>query len=161
PALVEHMGDAFPELRKNPGRVAEVIKGEEADFLRTLDRGLSLFEEAARKAVRIRTTEPEQVRPRFPSLPRGLILGKDVFDLHTTYGFPPDLTRQMAQERGLTIDEDGYVSLMREFEDKSRSQAVAQQVALNVSGGLPETDDRPKWFGQQADGKILGWIADN
>ena len=142
PALVEHMGKAFPELNKNPGKVADVIKGEEADFLRTIERGLSLFEDAARRAKN--TT---------------VVTGKDIFDLHTTYGFPPDLTRQMAQENGLKMDEAGYETLMREHEDKSRGQAVAQQVAIHVSGGLPTTDDRPKWFALTGEGKVLGWIA--
>src|SRR5262249_23765066 len=87
PTLAGHMGGAFPELKKNPGRVAEVIKGEEADFLRTIDRGLGLFEKAAEQA--------EQHG--------GVISGKAIFDLHTTYGFPPDLTRQMAQEQNLKL----------------------------------------------------------
>ena len=48
---------------------------------------------------------------------------------------------------------------MREHEEKSRGQATAQQVALNISGGLPETDDRPKWSGRHGEGKVLGWLA--
>jgi alanyl-tRNA synthetase len=145
PALVDNMGGAYPELKANPSRVADVIKGEEADFLRTIERGLSLFEDAAVRA--------QKAKHR--------IGGQDIFDLHTTYGFPPDLTRQMAGERNLTFDEAGYKERMREHETKSRGQAVAQQVALNVSGGLPDTDDRPKWSGPKAEGKVLGWIADN
>src|SRR5262249_54092605 len=120
PALVEHMGKAYPELTVNPGRVAEIIKGEEDDFLRTIERGLSLFEEAAGRA-------------------RGAgnkVGGKDIFDLYTTYGFPPDLTRQMAGEQGLSLDEGSYKDLMEEHGRKSRGSATVQQVALNVSGGL-------------------------
>jgi alanyl-tRNA synthetase len=67
----------------------------------------------------------------------------------------------MAEERGLAVDMDGYKGLMEEHEEKSRGQAVAQQVALNVSGSLPETDDRPKWFGSECEATVLGWIADN
>ena len=145
PTLVEHMGGAFPELKKNPSKVAEVIKGEEADFLRTIERGLSLFEEAAERAKG----------------GSGLLRGKDIFDLHTTYGFPPDLTRQMAQERELSADVDDYQRRMKEHEDKSRGQAVVQQVAISASVPLPETKDRPKWSGLQCDGTILGWIENN
>src|SRR5262245_7950422 len=87
PALVEHMGGAYPELKKNPGRTADVIKGEETDFLRTIERGLTLFEDAAKRAQGN----------------KGVIGGKDIFELYTTYGFPPDLTRQMAQERKLRL----------------------------------------------------------
>src|SRR5262249_4929976 len=66
-----------------------------------------------------------------------------------------------AEELGCQVDMEGYEKLMREHEEKSRGQAVTQQVALNVSGGLPTTDDRAKWFGSTCEGKVLGWIADN
>jgi alanyl-tRNA synthetase len=144
PALVDHMGGAYPELRTNPARVQDIIKGEEADFLRTIGRGLSLYQKAAEEAKRR----------------GGVISGKAVFDLYTTHGFPPDLTRQMAQEDGLTIDEEEYRRLWEEFTTPTGGKAAAQ-VALNVSGGLPATDDRPKWFGSTCDGTVLGWIADN
>ncbi|HMO37568.1 MAG TPA: alanine--tRNA ligase-related protein, partial [Gemmatales bacterium] len=87
--------------------------------------------------------------------------GQDVFDLYTTYGFPPDLTRQMAQERGLTTDETGFQAAMLEHEEKSKGKAVSAQVALNVSTALPTTDDRPKWSGSTGQATLLGWIADN
>jgi alanyl-tRNA synthetase len=144
PALVQHMGGAFPELKRNPARVAELIRGEESDFLRTIDRGLALFEDAAKRAAN----------------QRNRIVGQDIFDLYTTYGFPPDLTRQMAQERHLELDEHGYERLMREHEEKSRGGAIAQQVAITAIGGLPETKDRLKWLGRQASAKIVGWVVD-
>jgi alanyl-tRNA synthetase len=145
PALVDHMGGAFPELRKNPGRVQDVIRGEEADFLGTIERGLRLFEDAAETA----------------SKKGKVIQGKAVFDLYTENGFPPDLTRQMGQERGLALDEAEFERLMEEHTVKSRGKATTAQVALNVSGGLPTTDDRPKWTGSTCDGKVLAWIAEN
>ncbi|HXG11377.1 MAG TPA: alanine--tRNA ligase [Gemmataceae bacterium] len=144
PVLVDHMGDAFPELKKDPGRVAEEIRSEETAFLRTIAKGIVLYRKAVQRARE----------------GNGVISGPDVFDLYTTYGFPPDLTRQMAREDGLRLDEHGFEDLMRRHEETSR-QEVAQQIALNVSGGLPETDDRPKWFGSTCDAKVLGWIADN
>ena len=143
PALVTDMGGAYPELKTNPGRVQEVIKGEEADFLRTIERGLGLFDKAAGQAERH----------------GGVIPGKAIFDLYTTYGFPPDLTRQMAQERGLKLDETEYARLWTEFTRPTGGKAA--QVALNVSGGLPATDDRPKWSAASTRGTIVGWIADN
>jgi alanyl-tRNA synthetase len=149
PALVGHMGGAYPELKKNPERVQEVIKGEEADFLRTIERGLSLFEEAAREASGRR--EPAG----------GTISGKAIFDLHATYGFPPDLTAQMASERKLTVDMAGYQKEMADHEEKSRGKKTEAHVALNVSGGLPATNDHSKWSGPAGEGKVLGWIADN
>jgi alanyl-tRNA synthetase len=143
PTLVAQMGGAYPELRTNPVRVQDVIRGEEADFLRTIERGLALFEDAVRRAA------------------QRVIAGEDAFALHTTYGFPPDLTRQMAAERGISVHEEDYRRLMTEHEEKSRGKIASAQIALNVSGGLPATDDRPKWFGPDTEGTVLGWIADN
>jgi alanyl-tRNA synthetase len=144
PALVAHMGDAYPELRNDPALIARRILEEEADFLRTIERGLSLFEEAARLGRK-----------------QGRIRAQDIFDLHTTFGFPPDLTRQMAGEQQLTLDEAGYAHLLAAHEEKSRGQMVSQQIALSVSGSLPSTDDRPKWLADHGLAKILGWVADN
>jgi alanyl-tRNA synthetase len=146
PAVVSHMGQAFPELTREPQKVAEQIKGEEVDFLRTIERGLTLFDEAAKRAQ----------DSKGKSVP-----GMDVFDLYTTYGFPPDLTRQMAQERGLTTDDAGYLKAMQDHEEKSKGKATASQVALNVSAPLPATDDRPKWSGNTGTATVLGWIANN
>ncbi len=144
PALIAHMGGAFPELKSNPGRVQDVIRGEEADFVGTIERGLRLFEAAAEAALKTK-----------------VIQGAAVFDLYTENGFPPDLTRQMAQERGLSLDEAAFQRLMDEHTEKSRGKATVAHVALNVTGGLPNTDDRPKWSGPTCEGRVLGWIADN
>jgi alanyl-tRNA synthetase len=92
PIVVDVMGDAFPELKKDPARVAAIIKSEEESFDRTIDRGLELFAEAAKG---------------------GKISGKQAFDLHATYGFPIDLTKIMGAERGIDVDEEGY---KKEFE---------------------------------------------
>jgi alanyl-tRNA synthetase len=144
PALVEHMGGAYPELKKNPARVHDILKGEESDFLRTIERGLALYQKAAEEAKR----------------EGGIISGKSVFDLYTTHGFPPDLTRQMAEEEKLTIDQDEYDRLWTIFTTQDPVRSTAQ-VATNVSGDLPATDDRPKWLDPTCEGTILGWIADS
>jgi len=103
PIVVEAMGGAFPELKKNPGRVAEIIKGEEVSFGRTLDRGIELFDEAVGRS-------------------KGrAIAAEDAFKLHDTYGFPIDLTRIMAEERGMTVDLEGYEKLMEKARDLARS----------------------------------------
>ncbi len=141
PAVVHQMGDAFPELKVHPGKVAEQIRGEEVDFLRTIDRGLSLFEDASKRAG------------------SSNISGHDVFDLYTTYGFPPDLTRQMAQERGLTTDEAGFEKAMLEHEEKSKGKVATAQIGVNLALPLPPTDDRPKWDGDKGIARVLGWIS--
>jgi alanyl-tRNA synthetase len=139
PALVEHMGRAFPELNRNPARVADVISGEERDFVRTIDRGLALFEDAAKKA----------------KAATGRISGHDVFDLHTTYGFPPDLTRQMAGERGLGIDEASYSDRMDEHRAVSASDTAKVTESAQVDVNLV-TDDRLKWVAAEADAAYAG-----
>jgi alanyl-tRNA synthetase len=140
PALVEHMGDAYPELRKDPKRVAEVIRGEEADFLRTIERGLSLFEKAAQRAKQT-----------------GGISGQDVFDLYTTYGFPPDLTRQMAAERDLRIEEEAYETLMEEHRLVSGPDSTKVLDAALAVGDVA-TDDRPKWVTAETEAAYSGEV---
>ncbi|MEE2971684.1 MAG: alanine--tRNA ligase, partial [Planctomycetota bacterium] len=102
PAVVESLGDTFPEMREKEARVREIIAQEEDTFRRTLDRGLQLFDEAAGRAT-------DDVVP-----------GRDAFILHDTFGFPIDLTEVMAEERGLTVDLAEYESLMAEARERSR-----------------------------------------
>ncbi|MEI7767917.1 MAG: alanine--tRNA ligase, partial [Phycisphaerae bacterium] len=100
PVVVETMGAMFPELKKNPQAVVELIKDEEVSFGRTLDRGIQLFDQAAAD---------------------GAISASAAFKLHDTYGFPVDLTRIMAEERGLKVDIAGYEALMEEAKEKARA----------------------------------------
>jgi alanyl-tRNA synthetase len=180
---VSHMGDAFPELRTNPGRVQNVIRAEEVDFLKTIERGLEVFQRYVARTQAVasgvwtehlpETPKEEQEddeNPKFmiPSeeidwyhLARGAFPGEAVFKLHATSGFPPDLTRQMAEEEGLSVDMERYEALMREHEAISRGKETTGQMALNISGALPETDDRLKWNGRLCKGTVLGWLIGN
>jgi alanyl-tRNA synthetase len=144
PTLVTDMGSAFPELKNGPDRVAATIRAEEAEFLKTIERGLALFEQVAKRALALGKE----------------ISGDTAFDLYQTHGFPLDLTQLMARERGLVVDEIGYQESRRRHEDVSRGQ-VSQQASFQVSGGLPETYDRPKWSQAQAAGRVLGWLVEN
>ena len=101
--VVETMGGAFPELKKNPARARELVHGEEVSFGKTLDRGIALFNEAAQRATSQR------------------IAAHDAFKLHDTYGFPIDLTQLMATEGGMTVDLDGYERLMEEARERARA----------------------------------------
>ncbi|TVR03123.1 MAG: alanine--tRNA ligase [Deltaproteobacteria bacterium] len=104
-ALVEQFGQAWPELRLKQREAAEVLRQEEERFFRTLDRGIALFEEVA-TATQERNED--------------LIDGESVFRLYDTFGFPPDLTRIMAEERSLDIDEEGYERAMARQRERSR-----------------------------------------
>lgn len=103
PAVVETLGDAFPELTKNEKHVAQIILEEEESFLKTLDRGLELFEKA------VEDGDGQGID------------ATNAFTLHDTFGFPIDLTEVMAEERGLSVDRDGYESLMEEVRESSKA----------------------------------------
>jgi len=101
PVVVQNMGETFPELKKNPQQIVETIKDEEVGFIKTLDRGIELFNEAAADTR--------------------VIAAEAAFKLYDTYGFPIDLTRIMAEERGMSVDLAGYEKLMEEAKERSRA----------------------------------------
>jgi alanyl-tRNA synthetase len=98
--VVEQMGAWFPELPGNRERIQAVLRAEEERFTETLARGMKLFEEVAA---------------------RGAISGQEAFDLTATYGFPFELTRELAGERAIPVDEDGFERLMAEHREISRA----------------------------------------
>jgi alanyl-tRNA synthetase len=144
PTLVGQMGQAFPELQTNAGKVERVLRDEEAEFLKTIERGLTHFGTAAEKARQ----------------GGGLIGGQPACDLHTTYGFPIDLTEQMAQEVGLGVDRPGYQAAMEQHRLVSR-QGHQKLVITAVQGELPKTDDSPKYGTPTSQAAVVGWVKDN
>jgi len=144
PVLCNVMGDAFVEIKTRADYVSTVIESEEAGFGRTLDRGIEIFNAAA-----------EQAQSRSEKT----ISGEDAFQLYDTYGFPPDLTELMAQERGLKVDKAGFEELMRE--QRQRARAAQKGVSLMVTladAELPATEDTHKYLAEQCDGKIIGFV---
>jgi len=101
--VVEQMGSWYPELVENRELIRETLRAEEERFSQTLERGLKLFEEVA---------------------DRGSISGEDAFTLAATYGFPFELTRELAAERGLQVDEDEFARRMGEHREVSRAGDV-------------------------------------
>ena len=86
--------------------------------------------------------------------------GETAFDLHTTYGFPIDLTRQLAEERGLAVDMGEYERLFAEFQETSgKGRKKAGSEALDLSP-FPPTDDAPKYAGRTVEATVLGWVID-
>ena len=148
PVVVERFGDAFPELRKDPERVAGMIHEEEESFGKTLDRGIKLFERVAEEVVQKGAT---------------IIPGLEAFKLYDTFGFPPDLTALMAQERGLTVDMDGYEAERGKAEEMSRTGGKAEEKQLGLSGeevarlkhlNINLTDDSAKFAGIDASARV-------
>ena len=99
-AVIEEMGSAYPELVEHRAEIHRVLGAEEERFAETLERGQKLFEEAAA---------------------RGEITGDDAFTLQATYGFPIELTQEMARERGLAVNDEEFTRLMEEHREISRA----------------------------------------
>ena len=97
------MGEAYPELIEKRAQLERVIRQEEDAFAATLDKGMKLLEDAIAKAK------------------GGVISGEAVFKLYDTYGFPVDLTADIARERGLTLDHEGYEREMKAQQERSRA----------------------------------------
>jgi len=112
--VVETLGDCYKEIAENADYAREVVRTEEENFHRTLQRGLEVFEEAVRRAE------------------GSTISGSDAFKLYDTYGFPLDLTRLLAKERGLKVDEEGFQRLLlrQRIRSRSASKFVQQTIAL-------------------------------
>jgi len=108
PTVVEVMGDAFPEIRERQSHVMDVIKAEEESFNKTLDRGIEIF---------------ESIIARLKQEGRKEIPGEDAFKLYDTYGFPLDLTRIMAEEKGFSVDEAGFQKAMEVQRERARKAA--------------------------------------
>ncbi len=110
--LQEQMGKFFPELEKQGTLVTEVIKSEEESFLRTIETGLIRVEKLIQQTI----SEAKKVLPT-----------EEVFELYDTYGFPDDLTRIIAEEKGLTIDEAGFEQALNQQKQRSKADS-AQKV---------------------------------
>ncbi len=95
----------YPELLEKESLIKKVISYEEAAFAKTIDQGLSILEELIKKG--------------------GVLSGADAFKLYDTYGFPLDLTRDILQEKGMTVDEEGFARLMEEQRNLARDSRKA------------------------------------
>ncbi|WP_019024999.1 MULTISPECIES: alanine--tRNA ligase [unclassified Thioalkalivibrio] len=116
--LVRAMGEAFPELAEAQARVEQVLEKEERKFLETLDKGMKILEDDLR------------------DLEGKVIPGETIFLLYDTYGFPVDLTGDIARERGLELDMAGFESAMAD----QRARARAASHFSMDDGGLPQVD---------------------
>src|SRR5947207_15770984 len=110
------MGSVYPELEERRSEVTELIRAEEDRFRETLERGEKLFEEMVAK---------------------GEIAPEDAFRLHDTFGFPWELTKELAAERGLEVNEEEFTRLMEEQRERSR-QGAAFDVEVRVTGPRSE-----------------------
>ncbi len=131
--VISQMDDAYPELQERGDEVGRILGEEEERFSETLARGLKLFEEVAGADIEA-------------------IAGEDAFRLHDTYGFPVELTEELARERGLPVDVDGFQRLMAE--QRQRSRKAAPEVEVRVS-----TDKRSEFVGYEKTEVLTAIIA--
>jgi len=111
-AAIGSMGPQYPELVTDSARILSVSTSEEESFLQTLKSGTAIFDLAASAVKATKSTQ---------------MSGDDVFKLHDTYGFPFDLTLEMAREVGLEVDEAGFTRLMKEQRDRAKADARAKK----------------------------------
>jgi alanyl-tRNA synthetase len=141
PVLVEQLGNFFPELKKSPKEVKEMLDEEEISFAKTLDRGERLFDGYVTQTQESGGT---------------VLNGKDVWRLYDTYGFPVDLTRLMAEELNLTVDEEAFAAAQAHSKEASKGVAkvgvkdtvkldVHDIGALDANPEVPVTDDNSKY----------------
>ncbi|KAI4288211.1 MAG: hypothetical protein L6R35_002524 [Caloplaca aegaea] len=140
PTLVSQMGDMFPEIKKKMSDVMEILNEEEASFAKTLDRGERQFESYAQQSKMKDLTK---------------LHGADVWRLYDTFGFPVDLTRLMAEERSLSIDDTEFNEARLKAKEASRGEkkAASDLVKLDLHDldslkkmpGVTQTDDEAKF----------------
>ena len=109
--LIDSMGDAYPELQANRELIMKVIKEEEESFLRTLENGIKLLDDAVNSAKAEGKTQ---------------ISGKQAFTLYDTYGFPLDLTELILKDYGMTADIDGFNAEMAQQKERARKAAQVE-----------------------------------
>jgi alanyl-tRNA synthetase len=111
-AAIGAMGPQYPELVSDSKRILSVSVSEEESFLQTLKSGTQIFDVASAALKKSKSA---------------VLPGEDAFKLHDTYGFPFDLTLEMAREEGLEVDEDGFRRLMKEQKDRAKADSKAKK----------------------------------
>lgn len=150
-AVVDCMGEVFPELVKNRDRIVEILREEEASFSRTLVKGLERFKKMAGAAK------------------NGRLSGQDAFILWDTFGFPIDLTQLMAEESGLAVDMDGFAKALEDAKELSRASAKkggadglkfeAEATAWLASHDIGVTDDSYKYVQENIHAKVVAILT--
>ena len=142
--LVAEMGEAYPELAKRQTFVEEALRAEEQRFGETLEHGMKVFDEVASKSDKV-------------------IPGEDAFRLYDTYGFPLDLTADIARERGMSVDMAGFERAMEAQRERARAASKFEsksQLPAEVASKLPST----RFLGYEAlgakDCKVLAILRD-
>jgi alanyl-tRNA synthetase len=150
-AAIGAMGAQYPELVSDKNRILSVSASEEESFLQTLKSGTQIFDLASVALKKSKQT---------------LLPGEDVFKLHDTYGFPFDLTLEMAREEGLEVDEDGFRRLMKEQKDRAKADAKAKKSGhtdVSVYRAIADKNGKTEFLGYSdvsSESKLVGIVVD-
>lgn len=176
PDLVKVMGDAYPELKEKQVQIEEALKIEEERFRETLEKGISLFnkeliqifkpveqrfnsalDKAEKNGVSGKLLFDKAIAGGFEFIPR-IMPGKVVFKLYDTYGFPYDLTADMARELDIELDEEGF---NREMEAQRARARAAQSFKANAQLPYEGQDTEFKGYSErQTESKVLALYKD-
>ena len=150
-AAIGAMGSQYPELIKDKKRILSVSVSEEESFLQTLKSGTQIFDLASVALKKSKAT---------------VLPGDEVFKLHDTYGFPFDLTLEMAREEGLEVDEDGFRRLMKEQKDRAKADAKAKKSGhtdVSVYKAIADKSGKSEFLGYahlSSESKLTGIVVD-
>jgi alanyl-tRNA synthetase len=163
--VIDVMGEAYPDLVADRDRILGVIEREEAQFARTLDAGTVQLEEALIPL----TGEERVIGRREDDLPADAprLAGDVAFRLHDTYGFPVDLTVELAAEYGVAVDREGFAAALAEQRERSRSHTksglTATALATSLYSGIQGRAGDTRFLGYEtttAEGRIVAIIRD-
>ena len=135
----------YPELRARLNDVQKALRTEETTFVRTLDRGSEMLDALISEAIVDCTM---------------LLTGDDVFELHDTFGFPAELTREIAGERGVAVDTVGFDEKMTEQRSRARADAAAKRATVTVSDLPSVRSEFSGYAGLSAKGTIVAILVD-
>ncbi|MEU9607827.1 alanine--tRNA ligase [Streptomyces sp. NPDC048057] len=149
--VIRTMGEQYPELVTERTRIEAVALAEEARFLKTLNAGTNVLDGAVSEAKEAGST---------------VLTGDKAFLLHDTWGFPIDLTLEMAAEQGLRVDEDGFRRLMKEQRDRAKADARAKKTGhadLSAYREVADTagsTDFTGYFSTEGESTVVGLLVD-
>jgi len=150
-AAIGAMGPQYPELVSDKKRILAVSASEEESFLQTLKSGTQIFDVSSAALKKSNSS---------------VLPGEDVFKLHDTYGFPFDLTLEMAREEGLSVDEDGFRRLMKEQKDRAKADAKSKKSGhtdVSVYRSIADKSGKTEFLGYtntSSESKLTGLLLD-
>ncbi len=146
PAVVASLESGYPELRRNAERIAGALEAEERAFDRTLERGLAMVDRLIARAA-------GDGRPA--------ITGDEAFLLHDTYGFPIELTREIAAESGAAVNAVGFEALMDQQRERARGDAAAKRAAVSLTDLPAVQSEFTGYEGLDGTGNVVALLRDD